>query len=66
MQPPMKRVSGRLLEVLTIYSRALTEKSLVFMIGGRLWEVFASRGGRTWRFDCICKPAVLPDKAITR
>ena len=43
MQPPMKRVSGRLLEVLTIYSRALTEKSLVFMIRGRLWEVFANK-----------------------
>ena len=42
MQQPMKRVSGRLLEVLTI-ARALSEKSLVFMIGGRLWEVFANK-----------------------
>ena len=41
MRPPkMQRVSGHLLEVLTI-ARAFTGKSLVFMIGGCLWEVFA-------------------------
>ena len=39
--------------------KALTGNILVFWIGGRLWEVVAyerwslTRGGRTWRFNCI-------------
>ena len=25
----------------------------MFWIRGRLWEVVAKKGGRTWRFECI-------------
>ena len=31
--------------------KALTEKTLVFWIGGRLWGWYLTGGGRTWRFD---------------
>ena len=31
--------------------KALTEKTLVFWIGGRLWGWYLTVGGRTWRFD---------------
>ena len=33
--------------------KALTGKNLVFWISGRLWEMVASRGGRTLRLDSI-------------
>ena len=31
--------------------KALTEKTLVFWIGGCLWGWYLTGGGRTWRFD---------------
>ena len=57
--PKMKRLSGRLLEVVAVADRrwsftrgsnckALTVKILVFWIGGCLWEVVV-RGGSTIR-----------------